>query len=66
MTHVLFIFPFPYFYAEFFIHTFIERYQIIPVCMFTIIYAYRILLTINLTLKLMKFYLFIIYNSTLC
>ena len=34
--------------------------------MFTIIYAYRSLLTIDLTLKLMKLYLFIIYNSTLC
>ena len=65
-THVLFIFPFPYFYAEFSKRTFIERYQIIPVSMFTIIYAYCSLLTIDLTLKLMKFYLFIIYNSTLC
>ena len=65
-THVLFIFPFSYFYVEFFKSTFIERYQIIPICMFTIIYAYRILLTIDLTLKLMKFYLFIIYISTMC
>ena len=45
---------------------FIERYRIKPVCMFIIIYAYHFLLTIDLTLKLMKFYLFFIYNSTLC
>ena len=58
MTHLLFIFSFSYFYAEFLRRTFIERYQIIPVCMFIIIYAFHILLTIDLTLKLMKFYLF--------
>ena len=66
MTHVLFIFSFPYFYAEFLKRTFIERYRIKLVSMFIIIYAYHILLTIDLTLKLMKFYLFFIYNSTLC
>ena len=45
MTHVLFIFLFPYFYAEFLKRTFIERYRIVPIHMFTVIYAYRILLT---------------------
>ena len=58
MIRILFIFPFPYFYAEFLKRTFIERYQIIHVRMFIIIYAFHILLTIDLTLKLMKFYLF--------
>ena len=53
-------FSFSYFYAEFLRRTFIERYQIIHVRMFIIIYAFHILLTIDLTLKLMKFYLFII------
>ena len=59
-------FHFRFFYAKFLKHTFIERDQIIPICMFTIIYAYCIILTIDLTLKLMKFYLFIIYISTMC
>ena len=47
MTHLLFIFSFSYFYAEFLKLTFIERYRIIPVCMFTIIYTYCILLSID-------------------
>ena len=37
VRHVLFIFLFSYFYVEILKCTFIERYQIIPVCMFTII-----------------------------
>ena len=42
------IYSFTYFFAKFLKRTFIKRYQIVPVPavrMFTVIYAYRILLT---------------------
>ena len=43
-------FPFPYFYVGFLKRTFIEKYRIVPVRIFTVIYAYRILLTMHGTM----------------